>query len=76
MNCLKIDRKRIDTLISMSDSRMWGAIKFFASANGVDLSKKRVTPGDLSNLRRMLSSLTDADLIRAGELADVFKYGR
>ena len=73
---MKIDRKRVDMLTSMSDGRMWSAIKLFASANGVDLSKKRVTPADLSNLRRMLSSLTDDDLARAGELADIYRYGR
>lgn len=73
---MKFDRKRVDMLTSMSDERMWSAIKFFASANGVDLSRRRVTPKDLSNLKQMLRSLTDADLARAGELADVFKYGR
>lgn len=73
---MKLDRKRIRTLTSMSDERMWGAIKFFASANGVDLSKKRVTPRELSNLKTMLNSLTDSDLSRVGELIDVYKYGR
>ncbi len=73
---MKLDGKRIRTLTSMSDERMWGAIKFFASANGVDLSKKRVTPRELSNLKTMLNSLTDSDLTRVGELIDVYKYGR
>lgn len=73
---MKLDGKRIRTLTSMSDERMWGAIKFFASANGVDLSKKRVTPRELSNLKTMLNSLTDSDLSRVGELIDVYKYGR
>ena len=73
---MKLDRKRIRTLTSMSDERMWGAIKFFASANGVDLSKKRVTPRELSNLKTMLNALTDSDLSRVGELIDVYKYGR
>ncbi|MBQ7669771.1 MAG: hypothetical protein IJS45_03510 [Clostridia bacterium] len=73
---MKFDRKKVEMLTSMSDERMWSTVKLFASANGVDLSRKRVTARDLTNLRRMLRSLTDDDLRRVGELADVFKYGR
>jgi len=73
---MKIDRKKVDMLCSMNDERMWSTIKFFASANGIDLSKKRVTPRDIGNMRRMLSSLTDSDLSRIGELTDIYKYGR
>ena len=73
---MKFDRKKVEMLTSMSDERMWSTVKLFASANGVDLSRKRVTPRDLTNLRRMLRSLTDDDLRRVGELTDIFKYGR
>ena len=73
---MKFDRKKVEMLTSMSDERMWSTIKLFASANGVDLSRRRVTQRDLANLKRMLRSLTDDDLRRVGELTDVFKYGR
>lgn len=73
---MRFDRRKVEMLTSMSDERMWGTIKLFASANGVDLSRRKVTPRDLTNLRRMLQSLTDEDLRRVGELTDVFKYGR
>lgn len=60
----------------MSDERLWGSIKLFASINGVDVSKKRVTPRDMAGIRRVLSSLTDGDIARIGELADTYKNGR
>lgn len=72
---MKLDRKKINMLCSMSDERLWGAVKLFAMSNGVDVSKKRVRPGDIESLRRTLRSLTENDLSRIGELADIYKYG-
>ncbi len=73
---MKLDMKRINTLCSMSDDRLWGTVKFFAAANGIDLSKKRVAPKDVESLRRTLRSLTSADVERINQLADIYKYGR
>ena len=53
---MKLDKKRVDALTSMSDERFWSTVKFFASANGIDVSKKRVTPRDIQNMKRTLSS--------------------
>ncbi|MBR6917799.1 MAG: hypothetical protein IKN38_06400 [Clostridia bacterium] len=73
---MKIDRMKINMLCKMNDERMWSTVKFFASANGIDLSGKRVTQRDIENCRRMLLSLTDADIKRANELISIYKYGR
>ena len=73
---MKIDKKKVDSLCSMSDERLWGAVKFFAGTLGADLSKKRVKPGDVDRLRRTLRSLTDEDIGRINRLIEVWKYGR
>ncbi len=73
---MKLDRKRVETLTSMNDEKFWNTVKFFASANSIDVSKKRVTPRDIQSMKRMLSSLTDPDLARIGELISIYKYGR
>ncbi len=73
---MRIDKKKVDTLCSMSDERLWGAVKFFAGTLGADLSKKGVKPGEIDRLRRTLRALTDDDLARINRLTDVWKYGR
>ena len=73
---MKLDRKKINMLCSMSDERLWSTVKLFAMSNGVDVSKKRVRPGDIESFRRTLRSLTDSDLARIGELTEIYKYGR
>ena len=73
---MKIDKKRIDMLCSMSDERLWGAVKFFAGTLGADLSRRRVRPGDIEKLRRTLRALTEDDISRINRLAEVWKYGR
>ena len=73
---MKIDRRKIDTLCGMSDERLWGTLKFLAAANGMDISKKRVTPSDIAGVRRLLASLGDGDISRINELIGIYRYGR
>ena len=73
---MRLDKKKVDTLCSMSDGRLWGAVKFFAGTLGADLSKKRVKPDEIDRLRRTLRSLTDEDIGRINRLIEVWKYGR
>ena len=73
---MKIDRRKIEMFCGMRDERMWSAIKLFAGSAGIDLSKKRVTPREIANLRTMLRSLTDSDIARINELIGIYKNGR
>ena len=73
---MRIDKKKIEKLCSMSDERLWSAVKFFAGSLGADLSRKRVKPGDIEKLRRTLNALTEDDITRINRLAEVWKYGR
>ena len=72
----RLDKKRISTLCSMNDERLWSTLKLFAAGGGIDLSKKRVTPRDVESVRRTLGALTDSDISRINELISVYKYGR
>ena len=73
---MKIDKKKVDMLCSMSDGRLWGTVKFFAGTLGADLSRKRVGPGDIEKIRRTLRALTEEDIARINRLTEVWKYGR
>lgn len=72
---MKIDKKTIDMLCNMPDERLWGTLKLVASANGINLSGKRMTPRDIAKLRCALSSVTEQDLTRAEEIINIYKYG-
>ena len=73
---MRIDKKRIDMLCSMSDERLWSTVKFFAGTLGADMSRKRVRAGDIEKIRRTLRALTDEDIARINRLTEVWKYGR
>ncbi|MBQ9121751.1 MAG: hypothetical protein IJY12_05275 [Clostridia bacterium] len=65
---MKIDKKTIDLLLSLDDDRLWQTIGAVASASGVKGIASMPRPKDLSRLRAILSSMTEADLTRALEL--------
>lgn len=72
---MKIDKNTIDKLCAMPDDKLWSTVKFFASANGINLSSKRMTQRDISRLREALSTVTQKDIERCEELINVYKYG-
>ncbi|MBO5110755.1 MAG: hypothetical protein J6D21_08560 [Clostridia bacterium] len=65
---MKIDKKTIDLLLAMDDDRLWQTICAVAAASGVKGIAAMQRPKDLSRLRAILSSMTEADLTRALEL--------
>ena len=70
-----IDRKKIDTLRSMNDDKLFRTVSFFAAANGISLSRRH-GPGEAAKLRRVLDALTDGDIARINVLADAYRRGR
>ena len=72
---MKIDRKKVAMLCSMSDEKMWNTVRFFAVANGITLTR-RPSRQEIQNLKEALGSLTDGDLSRVNEFLNIYKYGR
>ncbi|MBE6563108.1 MAG: hypothetical protein E7660_05170 [Ruminococcaceae bacterium] len=70
---MKIDKRTIDNICRMSDDKLWGAVRLFASSSGVNLSPRCPSPGEMQKLRRTLSSLTDSDISRATEILKTYK---
>lgn len=73
---MKLDKRGVSRLAAMPDAKLYGTVKLFCKANGIDISARRVTDGEIANFRRMLNSLTDGDLERISELTSIMKYGR
>ena len=73
---MKIDLKKIEMLRSMSDERMWNTVRLFAAANGIDMSRRRITPRETENIKAALGTLTEDDVKRINEFLGIAKYGR
>lgn len=73
---MKIDKKTIESLCRMSDDKLWGALRLFASSAGVNISQRRMNPGEMQKLRRTLMSLTDNDISRVVEIIQTYKGSR
>ena len=65
---MKIDEKTINTVLKMSDDRLWQTIQFALSRSGSDMLKGIKRPEDMSKIRNALSSLTNQDLERVTEI--------
>lgn len=70
---MKIDKKTINTLLSLPDDKLWSAVRLFASSSGISLGRNAASPSDMAKLRNTLSNLTEADISRAGELIKNYK---
>lgn len=73
---MKIDKKTVDTICRMSDDKLWGAVRLFASSSGIKLPSKQLSPAEMQKLRRTLSTLTDTDISRATEILKTYKGSR
>ncbi len=73
---MKIDKKTIDTICRMSDDKLWGAVRLFASSSGIKLPRTQLSPSEMQKLRRTLSSLSDSDISRAAEILKTYKGSR
>lgn len=73
---MKIDRKTASMLCCMPNDKMWSTVRLAASTAGIDLSRKRMTDGDINRLKTAISSLTDDDFNRISEILRIYKKGR
>lgn len=70
---MKIDKNTIDRICALPDDKLWGTVRLFASSAGVTVPHRPSSAHEVARLRRTLSSLTEADISRAGELINCFK---
>ena len=70
---MKLDRRLIDTLLSMSDEKLTMAVRGLSSglSHSGDIDPRRI-----SGIRGMLSELTDHALERVSELLTVYKNSK
>ncbi|MBQ8388697.1 MAG: hypothetical protein IJX46_07210 [Clostridia bacterium] len=73
---MQLDRKALDTLAALDDAQLKFVINRLAVNMGVDIGQFDLKTDDAQKIRRILSSLTDADIALAQRQIDEKRRGR
>ena len=73
---MQLDRKALDTLAALDDAQLKFVINRLAVNMGVDIGRFDLNTDDAQKIRRILSSLTDADIALAQRQIDEKRRGR
>ena len=70
---MMLDKRSIDMLLALDDSKLVLVIKKLAGDAGIDPSTINIGKEQLAGIRKALSSATDIDIARASELLKSFQ---
>ena len=70
---MKIDKNLINSLLTLDDDKLYRTVELLAATSGCDLKKLSDKPKSIEGLRALMTTLTDEDIARAYELADIYK---
>ena len=73
---MQLDRNSINTLLALDDAQLKFVINRLAVNMGVDIGQFDLNTDDAQKIRRILSSLTDADIALAQRQIDEKRRGR
>lgn len=72
-----LDRRFLDHLASQSDERLWHTLSMLTAglSAGWEGGRKKVDAKRIARIRALLAALTDEDVARINELAEVYQNG-
>lgn len=73
---MQLDRKALETLAALDDAQLKFVINRLAVNMGVDIGQFDLKTDDAQKIRRILSSLTDADIALAQRQIDEKRRGK
>ena len=73
---MQLDRKALETLIALDDAQLKFVINRLAVNMGVDIGQFNLNTNDAAKIRRVLSSLSDADIEEARRQMEAKRGGR
>lgn len=73
---MQLDRKALETLAALDDAQLKFVINRLAVNMGVDIGQFDLKTDDAQKIRRVLSSLTDADIALAQRQIDEKRRGK
>ena len=68
-----IDKKTLDSLLTLPDDKLLGMLSLAAGSVGVSLPGRSPDPAVIAGLRALLTDVSDADIARAGELLGLYQ---
>ena len=60
-------------LMNMSDERLWHTLRMFVSGMGMELPERKRWKINYDAVRYTLSQINEDDLVRIGEITDMYK---
>ncbi len=73
---MMLDKRTLDMLLTLDDARLTLILKKIAGDAGIAPDTLSFTPEQLKGIRAALSTATDSDLERAGEIIKNYKNGK
>lgn len=72
---MKIDKKKLDAMLSLSDAELWGEIRAVAKAKGINMPEKTPSEAEIKKVRAALSEAEKLNLASAMRLVNDLKRG-
>ena len=72
---MKIDKTKLDAMLSLSDAELWGEIRKVARAKGINMPEKTPSESEIRKVRAALSEAEKLNLASAMRLVNDLKRG-
>ena len=72
---MKIDKTKLDAMLSLSDAELWGEIRKVARAKGINMPEKTPSESEIRPVRAALSEAEKLNLASAMRLVNDLKRG-
>ena len=72
---MKIDKTKLDAMLSLSDAELWGEIRKVARAKGINMPEKTPSESEIRKVRTALSEAEKLNLASAMRLVNDLKRG-
>ncbi len=73
---MTLDKKSVDMILRLKDEQLVSVIRKLATGVGIDANNINPSPEQISSIRQALSTATDSDLKRAGEIIREFNNSK
>ena len=72
---MKLDKRMVNRLLSLSDEQLGSVIQGIASEAGIDPLALGLTPDAIQRLRQALGMAQEEDVTKMGEILDSYRKG-
>ena len=73
---MKLDKKMVNRLLTMSDEQLGEIIKNIAAESGIDPTLLGLNPNNIQSIRQALSMAGDEDLKKMGDVYETYRQNQ